>query len=121
MDGRGRSQVRGWRALGGALAVLVLSAVAAAPARADLPPGGGAFSDVSNFGRLIAPRGDLSQIGYLPAGAAVTPDGRFVWTVNTGPRRNTVQISDLATGQVVHAAPPTDQTGWISSGLLLKA
>jgi len=31
----------------------------------------------------------------------VTPDGRFGWTVNTGPRRNTVQISDLTTGQVV--------------------
>src|ERR1700716_3419185 len=27
----------------------------------------------------------------------------------------------LATGHVVHATPPTDQTGWISSGLLLKA
>jgi DNA-binding beta-propeller fold protein YncE len=102
MVGQGRIGFRQRRALGGALAAVALGAGAAAPARADLPPGGGPFSGVvSNFGRLIAPRGDLTQLGKFPAGAAVTPDGRFVWTVNTGRDRNTVQISDLATGVIV--------------------
>ncbi|HEV3228180.1 MAG TPA: beta-propeller fold lactonase family protein [Solirubrobacteraceae bacterium] len=81
----------------GVLGALALAGVA----RADLPSGGGPTSVVSNFGRLIAPRGDLTQLGYFPTGAALTPDGRFAWTVDAGRRSNGVQIVDAHTGHIV--------------------
>jgi DNA-binding beta-propeller fold protein YncE len=79
------------------LGALALAAVA----RADLPPGGGPSTVVSNFGRLISPRGDLTRLGYFPTGAALTPDGRFIWTVDAGRRSNGIQIVDTGTGHIV--------------------
>jgi len=55
----------------------------------------------SNFGRLIAPVGQLTQLGYFPVGASLTPDGRYVWTINAGRRNNSIEISDVATGAIV--------------------
>jgi len=90
-------------ARGGLAAVASIGALVlgAASARADLPPAGPALPVFSNFGRLIAPVGQLTQLGYFPVGATLTPDGRFVWTINAGRRNNSVQISDVATGAIV--------------------
>ena len=35
-------------------------------------------------GRLLQPPGQLVTLGHFPTGGAVTPDGRFYWTVSTG-------------------------------------
>ena len=43
-------------------------------------------------GRLLKPAGKLTPLGNLPAGAALTPDGRFLWAVSAGRGRNDVRI-----------------------------
>ncbi|GAC1321858.1 MAG: hypothetical protein NVSMB25_16180 [Thermoleophilaceae bacterium] len=94
-----------WRSRTRTGAAVVLTAALCAiqvdAASADLPPGADHTQTISNFGRLIDPIGMLTQVGYFPTGAALTPDGRFVWTVAAGRRDNDIQISDAATGQVV--------------------
>ncbi len=84
-----------------ALTIIVALFFGAASARADLPPAGPALPVFSNFGRLIAPIGQLTQLGYFPVGASLTPDGRYVWTINAGRRNNSIEISDVATGAIV--------------------
>src|SRR4051812_24618010 len=55
---------------------------------------------ISNFGREIAPQGRLVELNRFPAGSAVTPGGRFIWTVGGagGPTRIT-RLDDGATVQ----------------------
>jgi DNA-binding beta-propeller fold protein YncE len=91
------------RKRGLALAATAAATLAAAsPAAADLPPSG-PVSLVSNFGRLIHPFGRLSQLDYFPTAGAMTPDGRFVWTIVTRAREEKpdIQISSAATGRIV--------------------
>src|SRR5207249_11816661 len=74
-------QGRGRGALGAVAAAAAAGAgLWPAAAAADLPPGGGPVRVISNFGRLIAPVGQLSQLEYFPITGAMSPDGRFVWT-----------------------------------------
>jgi DNA-binding beta-propeller fold protein YncE len=63
---------------------------------------------VSNFGRSIDPKGRLVELNRFAAGSAVTPDGRFIWTVGGagGPTR----ITDLADGSTVQEIA-SDQSG----------
>src|SRR5438270_480198 len=56
---------------------------------------------VSNFGRLIAPHGRLTRLSFFPTGAALTPDGRYLWTVSAGRYANIVEITRLADGTIV--------------------
>src|SRR5205807_5636352 len=56
---------------------------------------------VSNFGRLIAPHGRLTRLSFFPTGAALTPDGRYLWTVSAGRYANIVEITRLADGAIV--------------------
>jgi DNA-binding beta-propeller fold protein YncE len=48
-------------------------------------------------GRLLKPYGKLTGLGNLPAGGALTPDGRFMWTVSAGRGSNDVRIIQVAT------------------------
>jgi DNA-binding beta-propeller fold protein YncE len=43
-------------------------------------------------GRLLRPPGQLVTLGHFPTGGAVTPDGRYYWTVSTGRALNDVRI-----------------------------
>ncbi len=43
-------------------------------------------------GRLLAPPGQLVTLGDFPTGGALTPDGRFYWTVSTGRGLNDIRI-----------------------------
>jgi hypothetical protein len=43
-------------------------------------------------GRLLTPYGKLTGLGNLPAGGALTPDGRFLWTVSAGRGSNDIRI-----------------------------
>src|SRR4051794_31290249 len=67
---------------------------------------------ISNFGRAIAPKGRLVELNRFPAGSAVTPDGRFIWTVGGagGPTR----ITRLDDGSVVQELESDAWTGGIA-------
>ncbi|MGH2868140.1 MAG: bifunctional YncE family protein/alkaline phosphatase family protein [Solirubrobacteraceae bacterium] len=43
-------------------------------------------------GRLLQPPGQLVTLGHFPTGGAMTPDGRFYWTVSTGRALNDIRI-----------------------------
>ena len=47
-------------------------------------------------GRLLKPYGKLTGLGNLPAGGALTPDGRFLWTVSAGRGNNDIRIVKVA-------------------------
>jgi YVTN family beta-propeller protein len=47
-------------------------------------------------GRLLHPYGKLTGLGNLPAGGALTPDGRFLWTVSAGRGKNDIRIVKVA-------------------------
>jgi DNA-binding beta-propeller fold protein YncE len=51
--------------------------------------------------RHLDPYGRLTKVGNFPGGSALTPDGRFYWTVSAGYGANGVRIVDVHTGKVV--------------------
>jgi DNA-binding beta-propeller fold protein YncE len=51
--------------------------------------------------RHLDPYGRLTKVGNFPGGSALTPDGRFYWTVSAGYGENGVRIVDVHTGKVV--------------------
>lgn len=67
---------------------------------------------ISNFGRSIDPTGRLIELNKFVAGSAVTPDGRFIWTVGGagGPTR----ITKLEDGSTVQELAPDDTDGGIA-------
>ncbi|MEA2396863.1 MAG: hypothetical protein QOK25_419, partial [Thermoleophilaceae bacterium] len=99
---------------------VTLVCIAPVAASADLPPGGGPVRVVSNFGRLITPFGGLSQLEYFPINSAMTPDGRFVWTLGTrnGASHFDIQITDAATGQIVQQLQEPQRPNSIDRGKL---
>ena len=52
----------------------------------------GPDTGIQPSGRKLNPTGKLTQLGNLPAGGALTPDGRFAWTLSAGQGRNDVRI-----------------------------
>jgi YVTN family beta-propeller protein len=86
------------------LAALVTIGILAlvVPAAADTPPGriGPSLSMTGN-GRLLRPAGRMTTLGNFPTGSALTPDGRFVWVVDSGHGADDVKIVSLDTGAVV--------------------
>src|SRR5205807_5434318 len=77
----------------GAAAVLAAAVCLLAPT----PAGAQALPD----GRVLQPDGTLVGVGNFPTGGALTPDGRFYWTVSSGFGRNDVQIVSVAEARVV--------------------
>jgi DNA-binding beta-propeller fold protein YncE len=110
------------RRLAEAATCLTAALIALAPgaARADLPPAGQPVHTISNFGRLIAPFGALSQLEYFPLNAAMTPDGRFVWTLGTrsSASHTDIQISDAASGQIVQQLQEPQRPSSVDRGRL---
>ena len=47
-------------------------------------------------GRLLAPPGKLTTLGNHPGGGALTPNGRFLWTLSAGRGRNDIRIVEVA-------------------------
>src|SRR3954467_14863789 len=43
-------------------------------------------------GRKLNPVGALTKLGNFPTGGALTPNGRFLWTLSTGRGRNDIRI-----------------------------
>jgi DNA-binding beta-propeller fold protein YncE len=88
-------------------AIVVACAAVATTAIADVR-----VPVISNFGRKIDPQGRLVELNRFAAGSAVTPDGRFIWTVGGagGPTR----ITDLEDGGTVQEIPSDNTNGGIA-------
>jgi hypothetical protein len=56
----------------------------------------GPSNGIQPSGRQLHPEGRLTQLGNLPTGGALTPNGRFLWTLSTGRGRNDVRIVQVA-------------------------
>ena len=86
------------RTRAGALIGLILLAAGAAIAATGIDTSGriGPQNRIQPSGRLLHPYGKLTGLGNLPAGGALTPDGRFMWTVSAGRGNNDVRIVQVA-------------------------
>src|SRR5207248_2842810 len=51
-------------------------------------------------GRLLHPAGRVTTLGNFPTGAALSPDGRFLWAVDAGHGQDDVKVVNVATGAV---------------------
>ena len=56
----------------------------------------GPASKIQPSGRQLTPAGKLTRVGNHPGGGALTPDGRFYWTLSAGRGRNDVRIVRVA-------------------------
>jgi len=89
--------------------VLLAVAVAAVPALATLAPAqdreGRVGPGLTTNGRQLDPVGRLTELGNFPTGGALSPDGRFYWTVSAGHGKNDVRVLDVASGEVRQTLP----------------
>src|SRR3954453_10877119 len=86
-----------------AFVLTCLLAAAAVPAGAQETPGPSAA--LTGNGRHLEPAGRLTQVGSFPTGGALTPDGRFYWTVDSGRGATAVRVIDVASGAVTETLP----------------
>ena len=81
------------------LAAVVVAAGGGAYALAQDPTDNGVIGPASKIqpsGRQLTPAGKLTRVGNHPGGGALTPDGRFYWTLSAGRGRNDVRIVRVA-------------------------
>jgi DNA-binding beta-propeller fold protein YncE len=79
------------------LALLVAPATASAATATPVSPETGVIATL----RHLRPEGTLVRLGNFPGGAALTPDGRFLWTVSAGDGPNDVRIVSVRSRRVV--------------------
>ena len=65
-------------------------------------------------GRQLTPAGKQVKLGNFPGGAAVTADGRFLWTVSAGFGRNDVRILDVAGRRVIQTIQLAGSSGGVA-------
>src|SRR3954454_12579025 len=56
----------------------------------------GPANKIQPSGRKLAPAGKLTRVGNHPGGGALTPSGRFYWTLSAGRGANDVRIVRVA-------------------------
>jgi DNA-binding beta-propeller fold protein YncE len=95
------------------LAIFILLLLLPAVAAADDGTIGPSLALLGN-GRHLQPAGTLVGLGNFPTGGAVTPDGRFYWTVSTGRGPNDIRIVSVATKQVVQVLRMPGASGGIA-------
>jgi DNA-binding beta-propeller fold protein YncE len=84
-----------------AVAGLSLTALAATSSDGRIGP---SLSTTGN-GRHLAPAGRMTTVGDFPSGSALSPDGRFLWAVDSGHGKDDVQVVDVATGRLKQVLP----------------
>jgi DNA-binding beta-propeller fold protein YncE len=102
-----------------ALAVVALLIVAGGAALALAAADQGAIGPqlaIVNDGRHLTPYGRTTTVGNAPMGGAVTPDGRFYWTVSAGAGLNDIRIVSVKTAKVVQIVPLPGASGGIAIG-----
>ena len=92
--------------IGLALALLTVPSVMLGPGSARGGTGGGhqvgPITGLLPDGRLLTPFGDMVDLrGNFSHGAALTPDGRFLWAVQAGEAYNDVRIVSLRSRRIV--------------------
>ncbi|HEU4978475.1 MAG TPA: hypothetical protein VFT42_06235 [Solirubrobacteraceae bacterium] len=65
-------------------------------------------------GRHLHPYGKLVGLGQFPTGGAITPNGRYLWTVSAGRGRNDVRIVSIRSGRVLQVLPIPGGSGGIA-------
>lgn len=60
---------------------------------------------IGNSGRNLTPLGRLTTVGNFPTGGALSPDGRFYWSVSSGDGQNDARIVEVASGAVRQVLP----------------
>ena len=98
-----------------AVAITVAAGAVVAPAAQGADPGAiGPSLRIVNNGRHLTPYGRLTNVGNLPTGGAVTPDGRWYWTVSAGAGANDIHIVSTRTAKVVQTIPLPGASGGIA-------
>src|SRR5215212_158504 len=69
---------------------------------------------VLNNGRHLTPYGRLVNVGNVPTGGALTPNGRFYWTVSAGSGFNDVRIVSVKSAKVVQTIPLPGASGGVA-------
>ena len=77
---------------GAALGVVVLGAAGIAWSATGRSNVVGPQTRIQPTGRQLNPVGKLTKLGDFPTGGALTPDGRFLWTLSTGRGINDIRI-----------------------------
>ncbi|HEX8854399.1 MAG TPA: hypothetical protein VF752_02270, partial [Thermoleophilaceae bacterium] len=78
--------------LGFGLVVLAVGGTAVALAASGGDGVIGPSNHIQPSGRKLEPVGKLTKLGNLPAGGALTVDGRFAWTLSAGRGKNDIRI-----------------------------
>jgi DNA-binding beta-propeller fold protein YncE len=99
-----------------AVVALVLGVAGAAIAAGVIVGRIGPRLHITGNGRHLRPPGKLVTLGHFPTGGALTPDGRFYWTVSTGRALNDVRIVAVAARHphVVQILPLPGASGGIA-------
>jgi DNA-binding beta-propeller fold protein YncE len=92
-----------------AAAVVVAGSAASAAGEGVVGPSDGLLVN----GRQLHPAGQLVPVGNFPTGGALTPDGRFYWSVSTGRGLNDIRIVDVSARRVVQVLPIPGSSGGI--------
>ena len=100
------------RALGLALAALALPGVAAVALAQD--GGGNAGARSLPSGRALAPQGRIVALGTYPLGGAVTPDGRFAWSISVLRRDRQLRIVSVDRASTVQTLKLPNATGGVA-------
>jgi YVTN family beta-propeller protein len=98
------------------LAAIVLATAGGAVAVAQSGDDGRIGPDraLLNNGRHLRPFGTLTKVGQFPTGAALTPNGRYYWTVSTGRGRADVRIVSVRSRRVIQTLVLPGSSGGIA-------
>ena len=100
--------------------VVAFAGAAVVIAAKPLPGVIGPDNQIQPSGRKLDPVGKLTKLGNLPAGGALTVDGRFAWTLSAGRGKNDVRIVRVLgkrrkqVGKVVQKIPMPGLSGGIA-------
>jgi DNA-binding beta-propeller fold protein YncE len=99
----------------GEVAKSILLLLLLAPATASAAPGDiGPDLGILGNGRHLQPAGTLVGLGNFPTGGAVTPDGRYYWTISTGRGHNDIRIVSVRRKEVLQVIPLPGASGGIA-------
>jgi DNA-binding beta-propeller fold protein YncE len=102
----------------GLTATAALACAALAWATSGGPNVVGPKTRIQPTGRKLDPVGKLTKLGNFPTGGALTPDGRFLWTLSTGRSRNDIRIVRVGpnanTGKIIQRIQMPGLSGGIA-------
>ena len=96
-----------------ALALSTAALTVPAAIAADPPGRIGPSLRILNNGRHLTPYGRLVNVGNVPTGGALTPDGRFYWTISAGSGFNDIRIVSVKSAKVIQTLPLPGASGGV--------